>query len=74
MWALIMTVYLGHSGFAYDSRSSIVVSTLDNFKTEQDCLRAGGQQEVALRNDLKLKTDGRYTFICVKKGGVDERD
>ena len=63
MWALIMTVYLNTK---YEQQP--LISTLDNFKTEQDCLRAGGQQESTLRNDLKLKTDGRYTFICVKKG------
>ena len=63
MWALIMTMYLQTS-----SKQQPLITTLDNFQTEQDCLRAGGQQESALRNDLKLKTDGRYTFICVKKG------
>lgn len=64
MWALIMTIALQKPfDMAFNT-----VTTLDNFKTEQDCLRAGGQQESALRNDLKLKTDGRYTFICVKKG------
>lgn len=61
MWALIMTVHLGYNG-------AMGMTTLDNFQTEQACRYAGAQQEVALRNDLKLKTDGRYTFICVKKG------
>ena len=58
-----MTMYVTGS-----SQKGLSMSTLDNFQTEQDCLMAGGQQESALRNDLKLKTDGRYTFICVKKG------
>ena len=62
MWALIMTISMDYPSYAK------TIATLDNFKTEQDCLRAGGQQEVALRNDLKLKTDERYTFTCVKKG------
>ena len=61
MWALIMTMYIGYP-------YAISTSTLDNFQTEQACRYAGATQEVALRNDLKLKTDGRYTFICVKKG------
>ena len=61
MWVLIMTVHLEYNG-------AMCMSTLDNFQTEQACRYAGAQQEVALRNDLKLKTDGRYTFICVKKG------
>ena len=63
MWALIMTIYVTGS-----SQQGLSMSTLDNFQTEQACRYAGAQQEVALRNDLKLKTDGRYTFICVKKG------
>ena len=64
MWALIMTTvyYLG-SGI-----STFEHTAIDNFQTEQSCRYAGATQEVALRNDLKLKTDGRYTFICVKKG------
>lgn len=63
MWALIMTNYLTNS-----SVNQPLTTTLDNFQTEQACRYAGAQQESALRNDLKLKTDGRYTFICVKKG------
>ena len=63
MWALIMTIYVTNSS----ARQSLI-TTLDNFQTEQACRYAGATQEVALRNDLKLKTDGRYTFICVKKG------
>ena len=59
MWALIMTVYLGNN-------YTITVSTLQNFKTEQACRYAGAQQEVALRNDLKIDTSKNYTFICVK--------
>ena len=63
MWALIMTMYLQTS-----SKQQPFIVTLDNFQTEQACRYAGAQQETALRNGLKLKTDGRYTFICVKKG------
>ena len=63
MWALIMTIYVTGS-----SQQGLSMATLDNFQTEQACRIAGATQEVALRNDLKLKTDGRYTFICVKKG------
>ena len=59
MWALIMTVYL-RSG-------NITVSTLDNFQSEQACRYAGAQQEIALRNDLKINTQTKYTFVCVKK-------
>ena len=61
MWALIMTT-------AMYQGTNFRVEAIDNFQTEQACRYAGAQQEVALRNDLKLKTDGRYTFICVKKG------
>ena len=57
-----MTMY-----FQTSSKQQPFIVTLDNFQTEQSCRYAGAQQEVALRNDLKLKTDGRYTFICVKK-------
>ena len=63
MWALIMTILSPHG---YNGTLQHI--TLDNFQSEQSCRYAGAQQEVALRNDLKLKTDGRYTFICVKKG------
>ena len=57
MWALIMTVYF--SGFVH-------TQTLQGFQTEQACRMAGAQQEVALRNDLKIDTSKKYTFICVK--------
>lgn len=60
MWALIMTLYMGTSG--------TTMATLNGFQTEQACRYAGAQQEVVLRQDLELKTKGRYTFICVKKG------
>lgn len=63
MWALIMTLGFGT---AY-SHSSYFQATLDNFKTEEACRYAGAQQEVVLRNDLKIKTNDRYTFVCVKK-------
>ena len=36
------------------------------FSNEQACRYAGAQQEVALRNDLKIDTSKKYTFICVK--------
>ena len=64
MWALIMTTvyYLG-SGI-----STFEQTAIDGFTSEQACRYAGATQEVALRNDLKIKTDKRYTFICVKKG------
>ena len=62
MWALIMTISMDYPSYVKK------IATLDNFQTEQACRYGGAQQEVALRNDLKLKTDGRYTFICVKKG------
>ena len=57
MWSLIMTVYF--SGFVH-------METLQGFQTEQACRYAGAQQEVALRNDLKIDTSKKYTFICVK--------
>lgn len=58
MWALIMTLYMGTSG--------TTMAALNGFQTEQACRCAGGQQEVALRNDLKIDTSKKYTFICVK--------
>ena len=59
MWALIMTVY-------FINNYTTTVSTLQGFKSEQACRYAGAQQEVALRNDLKIDTSKKYTFICVK--------
>ena len=57
MWALIMTVYI--SGYVH-------METLQRFQTEQACRYLGAQQEVELRNDLKIDTSKKYTFICVK--------
>ena len=62
MWALIMTL----SFSTYGGHISYLQTTLDNFKTEEACKYAGAQQEVALRNDLKIDTSKKYTFICVK--------
>ena len=45
-----------------------IETTIAEFASEQACRYAGAQQEVALRNDFKLKTDKHYTFICVPKG------
>ena len=63
MFALIMTAYMTGS-----SQQGMTMATLDNFSSEQACRYAGASQEVALRQDLKLRTDGRYTFICVPRG------
>lgn len=56
MWALIMTVYL----------DTFSMTTLQGFQTEEACRITGAQQEVALRNDLKINTSKNYTFVCVK--------
>ena len=61
MWALIMTVYITGSNI-----QGFSMTTLDGFTSEQSCRYAGAQQEVALRNDLKIDTSKKYTFICVK--------
>lgn len=61
MWALIMTVHLGYNG-------AMGMTTLDNFQTEQACRYAGAQQEVALRNDLKLKQTGVIRSFVLRKG------
>lgn len=63
MWVLIMTLKFYT---AYD-HESYHVETVQGFTSEQACRYAGASQEVALRQDLKLKTDGRYTFVCVLK-------
>ena len=63
MWALIMTVYLTNS-----NAMQPLISTLDNFQSEQACRYAGAKQELQLREEFKISTNGRYTFICVKKG------
>ena len=65
MWALIMTVYLGGGIIGADSRASFETTIIKDFKTEQACRYAGAQQEAALRNDLKIDTSKKYTFICV---------
>ena len=62
MWSLIMTVYLG----AQSTKSPLSMASVQGFQTEQACQYAGAQQEVALRNDFKIDTSKKYTFICVK--------
>lgn len=62
MWALIMTVYISGSNV-----QGFSMAKLDNFSSEQACRYAGAQQEVALRNDLKINALKKYTFVCVKK-------
>lgn len=57
MWILIMTMHIQHN---------MSIATAE-FNSEQACRYAGASQEVAFRQDLKLRTDGRYTFICVPK-------
>ena len=59
-YTLIMTIWLG-----FYNRYTPVVTTAE-FSSEQACRYAGAQQEVALRNDLKIDTSKKYTFICVK--------
>ena len=67
MWSLIMTVYLGGGVIVADSRASFETTIIKDFKTEQACRYAGAQQEVALRNDLRIDTSKQYTFICVNR-------
>ena len=60
MYVLIMTLWFGFP------RYTPVVTTTE-FTSEQACRYAGAQQELALRNDLNIKTHIYYTFICVPK-------
>ncbi len=66
MWSLIMTVYLGSGNTVAWHNSSFAMTSVLNFQSEQACRIAGATQEVALRNDLKIDTSKKYTFICVK--------
>lgn len=66
MWSLIMTVYLGGGDLIEGKKSSFAMTSVSNFQSEQACRYLGAQQEVALRNDLKIDTSKKYTFICVK--------
>ncbi len=65
MWALIMTVYFGIATYS-ESAATLTISTIANFETEILCRQAGAQQEVILRNDFKINTAKKYSFICVK--------
>ena len=65
MWALIMMVYLGIPSYS-ESAATLAVSTIPNFESELLCRQAGAQQEVVLRNDFKINTGKKYSFICVK--------
>ena len=60
MYVLIMTLWFGFP------RYTPVVTTTE-FTSEQACRYAGAQQELALRNDLNIKTFLYYTFTCVPK-------
>ena len=66
MWSLIMTVYLGSGNTVAWHNSSFAMISVPNFQSEQACQYAGAQQEIALRNDFKIDTSKKYTFICVK--------
>lgn len=59
MWALIFSIMQHHDG-------AIATTTVPNFDTELLCRQAGAQQEVVLRNDFKINTGKKYSFICVK--------
>ena len=65
MWALIMTVYFGIPSYS-ESAATLTMSTVPNFDSEILCRQAGAQQEVILRNDFKINTAKKYSFICVK--------
>jgi hypothetical protein len=65
MWALIMTVYLGIPSYS-ESAATLTMSTISDFNSEVLCRYAGAQQEVILRNDFKINTAKKYSFICVK--------
>ena len=60
MYVLIMTLWFG-----FPSYTPVVTTT--EFTSEQACRYAGAQQELALRNDLNIKTHLYYTFTCVPK-------
>jgi len=59
IYILIMTIIF--KGYEHSA-----ISTTE-FSSEQSCRYAGAQQELTLRNDLKIKTHEHYTFICVPK-------
>ena len=56
-YILIMTMWLN---------GTYASMTTAEFSNEQACRYAGAQQEMTLRNDLKVNTKN-YTFICVPK-------
>ena len=65
MWVLIMTVYFGIPNYS-ESTATLTTSTISDFNSEILCRQAGAQQEVVLRNDFKINTAKKYSFICVK--------
>lgn len=65
MWALIMTAYFGIPSYS-ESAATLTMSTVPGFNSELLCRQAGAQQEVVLRNDFKINTAKKYSFICVK--------
>ena len=67
MWSLIMTVYLGSGDLFDGKKSSFAITSVPNFQSEQACRYAGAQQEVSLRNDLKIDTS-KDTHLYVLKG------
>ena len=55
-WALVMTLIIF---------SKPEVTVVYGFTSEETCRYAWAQQEVVLRNDLKVNTKERFTFTCV---------
>lgn len=65
MWTLIMTVYFGIPSYS-ESAATLAMCSVPTFESEVLCRQAGAQQEVILRDDFKLNTAKKYSFICVK--------
>jgi hypothetical protein len=56
-WALIATLILF-------SKPEVIV--IHGFTSEETCRYSGIQQEVVLRDNLKVNTKERYTFTCIE--------
>jgi len=56
-WALVMTLIIF---------SKPEVTVVYGFTSEETCRYGGAQQELVLRDDLKVNTKERYTFTCIE--------
>ena len=57
-WVLIMTLI---------NFGKPEVTVVYGFTSEETCRYGGAQQELVLRNDIRIDTRNKYTFVCISQ-------